>query len=155
MKLIPTASQTVGPFFSLGLAPHYQDAEATLASASDAIVLHGAVVDGDRAPIPDCVLEFFAANFFARVATRSDGQFRVAIPPGAPMCEVLVFMRGLLLPALTRVHLGESTAKGDLSLAAVPNERIPTLLAHPTNAPNEFEWNIRMQGDDETVFFET
>ncbi len=155
MKLIPTASQTIGPFFSIGLAKLQQNTEAAIASWPNGATLQGVVSDGDGNPIPDGVLEFFANNYFARVPTDAAGRFQVIVAPSVTCYEVLVFMRGLLLPALTRVYLEESAAESDLALAAVPKERIPTLLAHATSTPRQFHWNVKMQGEDETVFFET
>lgn len=154
MKLIPTSSQTVGPFFSIGLAPLCQNEETALAATPTSITLQGIVLDGDKVPIPDCVLEFFAPDFFARVATSADGQYRVTIPPAASVCEVLVFMRGLLKPTLTRVYLCDDAGKNDIALSAVPKERIATLFACSAGRANHYEWNLQMQGDKETVFFE-
>lgn len=154
MKLFPTASQTVGPFFSIGLAKLHQNAEAALANWPDGKTLQGTVLDGDHKPIPDCVLEFFAENFFARVATDNDGKYKVILPPSLSHCEVLVFMRGLLLPALTRVYLQNDAAKNDAALATVAQERISTLLATSAGTANHYEWNLQMQGDNETAFFE-
>ena len=154
MKLIPTASQTVGPFFSIGLEPLCQDVDAALSAAPHSIALQGAVLDGNKEPIPDCVLEFFAANLFARVATTSGGKYRVAIPRASHMCEVLVFMRGLLRPTLTRVYFDELAIEGDVALQNVPGNRISTLVARRLGAQTQHEWNVVMQGEDETVFFD-
>lgn len=154
MKLVATSSQTVGPFFSIGLAPLCQDAEAVLARLPDAITLRGVVLDGNYSPIPDCVLEFFAADFFARVATSTAGKYRVTIPSAASTCEVLVFMRGLLKPTLTRIYFQEVTMRGDPALKNVPGDRVATLVARTVRGHNQREWNVVMQGENETVFFE-
>lgn len=154
MKLIPTPSQTVGPFFSIGLEPLCQDVDAALAAAPDSFALQGAVLDGSKEPIPDCVLEFFAATFFARVATTSQGKYRVAVPPNSKMCEVLVFMRGLLKPTLTRVYFDESALMKDAALQNVPSNRVATLVARRLAGGKQHEWNVVMQGENETVFFD-
>ncbi|HET9805207.1 MAG TPA: hypothetical protein VFP96_18340 [Candidatus Acidoferrum sp.] len=154
MKLIPSSSQTVGPFFSIGLEPLCQDADAALATAPDSLVLRGFVRDGDMAPIPDCLLEFFAPNFFARVATSADGNYRVTIPSAAAMCEVLVFMRGLLKPTLTRVYFEEAALKSDPAIQNVPSGRTSTLAAAQKPGTKQYEWNVAMQGEKETVFFD-
>src|SRR5215469_14321092 len=123
MKLIPTSSQTVGPFFSIGLAPLYQN---TTSKASDkTITLTGKIFDGDRQPIPDAVLEFWSAGKFARVATSEDGSYSVVLEislasNGSAFCDVLIFMRGLLKPVRTRMYLGELDAtKNSPELKAV------------------------------------
>jgi protocatechuate 3,4-dioxygenase, alpha subunit len=104
-KLIPTPSQTVGPFFHLGLArPEWSDLAADHPSG-ERIAIEGRVTDGDGAPVPDAMLEVWQANAagrynhpddhqtdkpldphfrgFGRVATDADGRFRLAtIKPG-------------------------------------------------------------------------
>lgn len=154
MKLIPTASQTVGPFFSIGLEPLCQSVDAVLAAAPDSIVVRGIVLDGNKEPIPDCVLEFFATTFFARVATSSEGKYRVALPADSSLCEVLVFMRGLLKPTLTRVYFDESAVTKDAALQNVPKDRLGTLVARRLDGGKQREWNVMMQGEGETVFFD-
>jgi len=160
MKLIPTASQTVGPFFSIGLAPLCQN--PTTISPAKTISIRGTIFDGDGKPIPDAVLEFWSPEEFARVPTADDGSFSVILnkPPsqsdnaGLKQFEVLIFMRGLLKPVYTRAYLADAeTLKGDATLKVIPTERVATLAAKRT-APNEYEWNIFMQGESETVFFE-
>jgi len=164
MKLIPSASQTVGPFFSIGLAPLYQDA-AQISSAS-AITISGTISDGEGKPIPDAVLEFWGPGEFARVPTNDDGKFSAVLGPprsedgpGAKITpkhyEVLIFMRGLLKPVCTRVYLAaEEQMKNDPVPKTIPPERIGTLVAKPEESANEYGWNILMQGENETVFFE-
>jgi len=152
MKLIPTSSQTVGPFFSIGLARLYQNA----AEASDkALILTGKVFDGDRQPIPDAVLEFWSGVSFARVSTSEDGSYSAVLElPLANGADVLIFMRGLLKPVHTRVYCGDFDAvKNNPELKTVPGERIGTLLARKATAPNRYAWDVFMQGDSETVFF--
>ena len=69
------------------------------------------------------------------------------------MYEVLLFMRGLLKPAYTRMYLGSENA-GDDALKLVPKERIATLIAQLGNASHQYVWNIKMHGKDETFFFD-
>jgi protocatechuate 3,4-dioxygenase alpha subunit len=150
MKLIPTASQTVGPFFSIGHTPLYQDAAA---ASADAITISGVITDGGGQPIPDCALEFWTSKSFARVPTSADGKYSVVLEAQAGMCEVLLFMRGLLKPVYTRMYLA-SVKTEDGALKSVPRERIATLIAQPSDTPHQYVWNIRMQGENETVFFD-
>jgi len=161
MKFIPTASQTVGPFFSIGLAPLYQNSSTALASSENKITIHGTVYDADHLPIPDAVLEFWSADGFARVPTKDDGTFTVYVDlpfvqsTTAQHFEVLIFMRGLLKPVYTRVYLGnpEATAS-DAILKLVPQARVATLFAASDGSPKHFVWSIVMQGENETVFFD-
>lgn len=157
MKLLPTSSQTVGPFFSIGLAPLYQDATAETSGKS--ITLGGKIFDGDHQPIPDAVLEFWNGDKFARVATSEDGFYSVAfelpLANGVGACfDILIFMRGLLKPVHTRVYFcGLTSVNNNPELKAVPVDRIETLFAHKTTAPNRYSWDVVMQGESETVFF--
>ncbi len=104
MKLIPTGSQTVGPFFHFGIdRPEWSDLTAGGASG-EKIVVEGRVIDGDGAPIPDALLEIWQANAagkydhpddtqekavdkkfrgFGRAATNAEGVYRfTTIKPG-------------------------------------------------------------------------
>ena len=153
MKLVATASQTVGPFFSIGLAHLHQG--STQINSADAQTITGIVVDGDGQPIPDCVLEFWTASSFARVPTSVDGKYSVNAEPGTTMCEVLLFMRGLLKPGYTRVYLSDAAkASDEVASKFVPQDRVGTLIAQPGSAAKQFVWNVNMQGDNETVFFD-
>lgn len=104
---------------------------------------------------------------FGRVATDDDGAFRLAtIEPGcvagpggttqAPHLVVMIFMRGLLKHLLTRLYFPHEPANADDPvLNLVPPERRATLIAKKVAADeNELEWNVVLQGEDETVFFD-
>jgi protocatechuate 3,4-dioxygenase alpha subunit len=104
-KLVPTPSQTVGPFFHLGLA-HAEWNDLTAGNpAGEKIAIEGRVIDGDGMPVPDALIELWQANAagrynhpddwqtdkrldpnfrgFGRVATDAEGHFRVVtIKPG-------------------------------------------------------------------------
>ena len=102
---------------------------------------------------------------FGRIATGDDGEFhfvtimpaRVPGPRGtlqAPHLLVAVFMRGLLKHLVTRMYFpGAAGNDEDTVLALVPRERRATLVARPA-ADGALEWNVVLQGPDETVFFE-
>lgn len=180
-KLIPSGSQTVGPYFRIGLedligcAPI---AEGTLGC----ITIRGKVLDRDGVPVPDAMLEFWSAaqvnpefarameeTFpagFRRAGTDADGTFSVTVPrpasivlgdgptTQAPHLLVLVFARGLLRHLLSRVYLADETENGaDPLLDALPAERRGSLVAQVEGAA-AYRWNVVLQGPDETVFFE-
>ena len=77
-KLIPTPSQTVGPFFHLGLDhPEWSDLTAGnpgRAPLGERIVIEGQVLDGDGAPVPDALIELWQANAAGRYAHPGDTQ---------------------------------------------------------------------------------
>lgn len=79
MALIPTASQTVGPFFSIGLTrPELADLTRGGKASGEAIVIEGQVRDGDGAPVPDAVLEIWQANAAGKYAHPEDLQDKPA-----------------------------------------------------------------------------
>jgi len=104
---------------------------------------------------------------FGRAATDAAGQFHFAtVKPGAvpapggglqaPHINVGIFARGLLKRLFTRIYFaGEALNAGDPILALVPEGRRHTLMAQPeTTHPGRFRFDIRLQGADETVFFD-
>ena len=104
---------------------------------------------------------------FGRCPTDKDGGFAFAtVKPGsvpgpggttqAPHINVGVFSRGLLKRLFTRIYFaGEPANAADPILALVPADRRATLLAKPDAAkPNVFRLDIRLQGPNETVFFD-
>ena len=104
---------------------------------------------------------------FGRVGTGTDAQNRFVfhtVKPGAetpgeaPHINVIVLMRGMLLHAFTRVYFSdeaEANAK-DAVLASVPAQRRNTLIAKRSENGGavSYRFDIRMQGDAETVFFD-
>jgi protocatechuate 3,4-dioxygenase alpha subunit len=104
---------------------------------------------------------------FGRCATAKDGRFHIAtIKPGpvpgpggttqAPHINVGILARGLLKRLITRIYFaGDPAQAGDPILALVPSERRATLIATPDPAtPGLLRFDIRLQGRDETVFFD-
>ena len=101
---------------------------------------------------------------FGRVPTNAAGAFRITtIKPGpvpapgggmqAPHINVLIFMRGMLRELRTRLYFPDEPANAsDPVLARVPAQRRDTLIARRDDDVYRFE--IRLQGDRETVFFD-
>jgi protocatechuate 3,4-dioxygenase alpha subunit len=102
---------------------------------------------------------------FGRIPTDAKGNFRfTTIKPGrvpgrggkrqAPHLSVTVFMRGLLKQLSTRIYFpGEPANAQDPVLMLVPVARRATLVARHMSK-GALEWNIVLQGKDETVFFD-
>jgi protocatechuate 3,4-dioxygenase alpha subunit len=72
MTLRATASQTVGPFFSLGLSSLYRAELGEPGAQHTRYAFTGRVLDGDGAPISDAVLELWQADADGRYAHRED-----------------------------------------------------------------------------------
>jgi protocatechuate 3,4-dioxygenase alpha subunit len=62
MRLQATTSQTVGPFFQIGLARFYIDDLTGPGVAGEVIEIEGRVFDGDGQPVPDGVIEIWQAD---------------------------------------------------------------------------------------------
>ncbi|ODU03172.1 MAG: protocatechuate 3,4-dioxygenase subunit alpha [Pseudonocardia sp. SCN 72-86] len=171
-----TPSQTVGPFLSLGL-PWPDGADVVGDDTPGAIRIGGIVFDGAGEPVFDAVVETWQADpsggfdhpdspartsfrGFGRCPTDGDGHWEIrTLKPGpvdgqAPHVDVSVFARGLLDRVVTRIYFpDEADANAaDPVLAAVPAGRRATLVAVDAGR-GDLRFDIRLQGDGETVFF--
>lgn len=154
MKIV-TPSQTIGPFWH----PLADPALATLAHHPDALELVGRVTDGTGAPVTDACIELWQATpvrdgftGWGRCATDATGSFAfrtLAPDPQAPFAAVAIFARGLVKALWTRVYFADTA---DPLLTSLPEPRRITLLAQP--APPRWRWDVRLQGDGETVFLD-
>ncbi|HLN11277.1 MAG TPA: protocatechuate 3,4-dioxygenase subunit alpha [Xanthobacteraceae bacterium] len=105
---------------------------------------------------------------FGRVGTDQEGRFSFetikpgAVPgpggkPQAPHIAVVVFSRGMLTHLFTRIYFADDpTTAVDPILALVPADRRPTLIARRDDRSGQptYLFDIRLQGDGETVFFD-
>jgi protocatechuate 3,4-dioxygenase, alpha subunit len=102
---------------------------------------------------------------FGRLTTEEDGSCVLeTIRPGhvqhdtvqAPHLTVAVFARGILKQLYTRVYFaGDPCNDDDPVLALVPADRRETLMAKPDSARlGGWRFDVRLQGDQETVFFD-
>jgi protocatechuate 3,4-dioxygenase alpha subunit len=203
MGLQGTTSQTVGPFFQIGLARFYVDDLTGPGVAGEVIEIEGRVFDGDGQPVADGLIEIWQADAqgkyahtelsaeldsiqesdaqakehidaqqglgafrgFGRVPTQPDGSFRFkTIKPGrvpapdgtlqAPHIAVSIFTRGLLRRLVTRIYFPDEPINSeDFALKLVEPGRRHTLVAKKSRDAR-FEWNVVLQGVDETVFFD-
>jgi protocatechuate 3,4-dioxygenase, alpha subunit len=142
------------------------------------------VLDGDGAPVPDALIEVYHADAdgnygqpaaseggrgfygFGRLPTNAGGTCTfTTIKPGAvrsgaveqaPHVNVCFLSRGLLRQIYTRIYFeGDAGMASDPILGLVPAGRRHTLMAQPAPAePGTWDFVIRLQGDDETVFFD-
>lgn len=165
----PTPGQTVGPFFGYAL-PYPGGPHLVPPGRADAVRLHGRVLDGTGAPVPDAVVELWQNDAqgnvprapgslhrdgwtftgWGRAATDAEGRYTfTTVRPGAPFVALTVFARGLLHRLLTRAYL---TEVDDALLTSLEPTRQATLLAYPE--PDGFRFDIVLQGEGETVFLE-
>jgi protocatechuate 3,4-dioxygenase, alpha subunit len=137
--MTPTPSQTVGPFFGVGLPP---------VDGAEGIRIDGHVLDGAGQPVDGVLLEAWHEDQFARCRTDSRGAFHLMARP-APFLNITVFARGLLRHVNTRMYFPGSAE--DTVLSLVDPSRRHTLIAKADGEVLRFD--IRLQGDGETVFF--
>jgi protocatechuate 3,4-dioxygenase alpha subunit len=188
MSLQATTSQTVGPYFTIGLTRLKKTDLTAPGISGERVTISGRVLDGDGFPVTDCLIEIWQANShgkyahpeddqkkplepgfqgYGRIPTDEHGRFSfTTIKPGpvpgpngkpqAPHIAVSVFMRGLLRRLVTRIYFPDEPANaGDVVLNLVEPERCGTLIAKKSaNELGALEWNVILQGLDETVFFD-
>src|SRR5207344_277715 len=146
--------------------------KVAFAESGERVVIAGRMTDGSGQPVGDAMIETWhlassgatpksatgEANpyGFARLETAKDGTFRIEtqMPGGtAPCLDVTIFARGLLKGLRTRVYLADEAKVGaEAALAPIAGSpRLATLVAK--RAGSEWRWDIRLQGEGETVFF--
>jgi protocatechuate 3,4-dioxygenase alpha subunit len=148
------------------------------------IRIRGRVLDGNGDAMPDALVEIWQADQdgryahpadgrplksnsfrgFGRSPTAKDGSYGFeTIKPGAvpgpngttqaPHINVSILARGVLKRLFTRIYFdGDPANAQDPILALVPAERRHTLMAKAEG--NVLRFDIRVQGGDETVFFD-
>jgi protocatechuate 3,4-dioxygenase alpha subunit len=118
--MMRTPSQTVGPFYSIGLCRRPDNV-----LAEDGLELTGQLLDGQETPIADGMIEIWDGRNWGRSGTDAEGRFAFRVPADADDFWVYVFARGLLRHQLTKLSLRDG-----------------------------LRFDIRMQGERATVFFE-
>jgi protocatechuate 3,4-dioxygenase, alpha subunit len=188
-ELVPTPSQTVGPYLHIGLTDkHSVTGIASPEVPGERLHLKCRVLDLKGKPVPDAMIEIWQADAsgkyhcpddfqtpasesefrgFGRAATDENGacEFETVRPgrvPGpdntlqAPHLNLAVYARGILLQLYTRVYFaGDVANEQDPVLALVPADRRHTLIAQPVpTGAGSWTFEIRLCGDEETVFFD-
>jgi protocatechuate 3,4-dioxygenase, alpha subunit len=156
--------------------PHMAD-ETT---PGEHIRIEGRVFDGAGEPVTDALIEILQADSEGRHAaqpgansaftgfgrcgtgTGEKGRYSFStVKPGAasaeeaPHVSLILMMRGLLQHCFTRIYFADEVQKnaGDPVLLSVPQERRHSLLATLAE-PGLYCFDIHMQGENETVFFD-
>ena len=130
-----TPSQTAGPFFRIGLC-----AEPQNELPEGSVRVEGQLFDGEGVPISDAMLELWRPEHgFGRCPTDGEGRFSFLVPGDARRFELMVFARGLLKAAITRLYL-DGAAEDDTMVAV--------------RSGDGYRFDIRLQGDAATGFFD-
>jgi protocatechuate 3,4-dioxygenase alpha subunit len=170
---VATANQTIGPYWHLIEDPAWSDL-TRFGAAGDKIVLTGSVYDGAGTPVTDAAIEIWQTSpevsdvfpAFGRCRTGADGSFRfTTLKPGpvaglgnvqqAPHVAISIFARGLLKALTTRLYFqDEPMNETDPVLSMIEDAtRRRTLVARKVSS-DTWHLDIRLQGQDETVFME-
>ena len=167
---LQTPSQTVGPYFAYGLTPeqYLYDFKQLVANniytGEDAITIKGKVFDGNGTVIPDALIEIWDHQTmqFGRfgTGTTKDNSFEFSIKKPiaegniAPFVTVIVSMRGQLIHSYTRLYFSDEIVLNtqDEVLTQIEVSRQHTLVA--IKKGNHYLFDIHMQGQNETVFFD-
>ena len=154
--MVRTPSQTVGPFYAIGLS---RRDESKL--VPDGVPLRGGLLDGDGMPVVDGLVELFdpVTGRWGRSGTHAGGTFSFVVekPPArdghAPHLFAYVFARGLLKHQLTRIYFPDEAEANaaDPVLSSLPEADRALLVAERDDDGLRFD--IHLQGDRETIFF--
>lgn len=169
---IGTAPQSIGrPALPLQPGPVVES------NTGEAVVIEGTVFDGSGAPVRDAMLEIWQADGLGRVgeyglfarttADFSSGVFRFqTVRPGvhteghAPHVALMIFARGINIHLHTRIYFPQDreAIERDGDLKRMEPEARETLIAREAGRDDAglpvYRFDIRLQGGDETVFFD-
>jgi protocatechuate 3,4-dioxygenase, alpha subunit len=179
-----TPSQTAGPYVHIGTLPGQaglplrpEEVLHIIEAEGERIVIEGVVLDGSGTPVRDAMIELWQADAQGRVgvhglwgragADATSGEFRfetvrpaaLSWPDGRDQAQhvsLLIFARGINIHLHTRLYFPDDEA----ALAADPvlnrieqAVRRKTLIAEKV-AQGRYRLILRLQGEDETVFFD-
>lgn len=176
-------SQTVGPFFAFGLVREGGNVLVDEQTKGEHILLRGQVLDGDGVPVDDALVEIWQADAQGRFRHPADPSYALAdphfrgfgrsdtagggfwfrtikpgpVPPSpVPSIAVRVFARGMLVHAVSRIYFSDHDNTQDPLFASLDPVRRQTLVAERqvTPAGVVYRWDIRLQGEGETIFFD-
>ncbi|MDB5962253.1 MAG: putative protocatechuate 3,4-dioxygenase alpha chain protein [Massilia sp.] len=165
-----TTSQTIGPFSheAWQWAVDASPVETGTATAGS-VTISGIVYDGAGTPVNDAQIEAWlphggeaeerrALPGFRRVPTDTQGRFTLNVPrsspAGEPVAYITLFARGLVKHQFSAVFLDDDAGLAQSPiLEQVPAARRATLIAKNSGA-DVYTWDIWMQTDKETVFFD-
>lgn len=180
-KYQETPSQTAGPYVHIGCVPSFagltqmyggRDPGREMITgdvAGQRIEFTGCVYDGDGVPLYDAMVEIWQAGpdgtfgvegfqgWGRQPADAGTGAFNFrTLKPGAvgdqaPHILIWIVARGINLGLTTRAYFPDEDNSRD-AVFALAGARAQTLLC--TATPNGYHLDIRLQGPQETVFFD-
>ncbi len=180
MTLKESPSQTAGPYVHIGCAPQTAGLEQRrmgkqlgglmVPEGTDALTLAITVLDGEDAPVKDALIEIWQAgpngeynptpafqNWGRQGSDLSTGvALFKTLKPGrngghAPYILAWIVARGINLGLTTRIYFPDEDNASD-PILGLAGARAKTLIA--TKTDTGYAHTIRLQGSDETVFFD-
>jgi protocatechuate 3,4-dioxygenase, alpha subunit len=182
VSLGTTPSQTVGPFFALGLP--WPDGPQVVPDDTDgAIRIGGRVFDGAGDPVPDGLIETWQADprgrfdhpddprggvagfrGFGRCATDAEGRWAITtLKPGrvpaadgpdqAPHIAVSIFARGLLNRVVTRIYFADEPEANAEDPELARLDDVRRATLIAAPVDGGYAIDFHLQGDRETAFF--
>ena len=171
--LAATASQTIGPYWHLIEDDTWADL-TRFGAEGETIIVTGTVYDGGGNLVTDAAIEIWQTSpaasdifpAFGRCRTDANGAFRfTTLKPGpvaglgnaqqAPHIAISIFARGLLNALITRLYFqDEPLNETDPVLSMIEDEASRRTLIATRTASGAWTLDIRLQGDNETVFME-
>lgn len=181
-ELKESPSQTAGPYIHIGCTPHTAGLEqrgtgpqlgqlmVLEGNTAPSIILDITVQDGDGQLLKDALIEIWQAgpdgtyaagnsfhNWGRQPTDLETGLARFqTVKPGvsgdqAPHILVWIVARGINLGLTTRIYFPDEDNRNDPTLALAAS-RAPSLIA--TKTDQGYAHLVKLQGPDETVFFD-
>lgn len=181
--LARTPSQTIGPYFAVGL-PWTEGPYVVPPGTLSGIWIRGRVLDGNGDPVPDAMVETWQADpdgrfnarggraavvpgfrGFGRASAGPEGEYGLfTVKPGplagddgatqAPHIDVSVFARGLLKHVVTRIYFADEETANDLDPVLSSLRDPERATLIASRSDDGYRLDVRLQGERETVFFE-
>ncbi|QBF30713.1 protocatechuate 3,4-dioxygenase subunit alpha [Thalassococcus sp. S3] len=180
--LTETASQTAGPYVHIGCTPNFAGIEGIYKedlgrqpypedAPGERITITGQVLDGLGVPLRDVMLESWQAGADGTFGPGAQGFARLAadqetgiwtlntIKPGrvgnqSPHIALWIVARGINIGLQTRLYFEGDDHSDDPVLNRIEHrDRVRTLMARPEGQAT-WRFDIRLQGDGETVFLD-
>jgi protocatechuate 3,4-dioxygenase, alpha subunit len=179
-----TPSQTAGPYVHIGLAPNEAGFDifhnvlggeiAPEGTRGARITIEGRVLDGTGAPVKDVLIETWQCDGDGRFAEPGGafrgwgrivpdfetGDFRFeTVKPGAadgqaPHIALWLVARGINVGLQTRMYFPEDDHSGDPVLSRIEQTGRRATLVAEAAGEGRYRFEIRLQGERETVFLD-
>ena len=181
-NLPESASQTAGPYVHIGCTPNFVGINGVYGedlggkpfpddAPGDRITVTGVIYDGTGTALRDVLVESWQAGADGRYGPGAQGFARMpsdlttgewtlkTVKPGAvggqaPHIALWIVARGINIGLQTRIYFEGNDHSSDPLLTRLEHQnRVPTLIAKDTGN-GTYRFDIRLQGEGETVFLD-